>query len=85
MRGAPRAPFEQLREMVGAHSRDRRELLEADLVRQVVLDELRHALEAVSRQASPVGFGREAADRMAPDQIHCQRVGQRPTVEFPRR
>src|SRR5262249_19637972 len=75
---------EEVGEVVLAHARNRSELREAKIVREVVSNVVKHALEAISRQTASKGVRCTAASGVAIEQIHRQRAGQGVAVQPPR-
>ena len=55
VRSVPRARAEELGEVVRAHAGYRRKLREAEIVRQVVADMIKHTLKTISRQTASMG------------------------------
>ena len=72
--------FEQLREVMRAHTGDVSKLLKAKFLSQVVADEIKHSFQPKSWQSSPVCSRRMAAHRVTMDQVNCQGSTQRVSV-----
>ena len=75
--------FEQLREVMWAHTDDVSKLLKAKFLGQVVADEIKHSFQPKSRQPSPMCRRRTAAHRVTMEQVNCQRGAQRVSYSRP--
>ena len=63
--------FEQIREVMRAHTGGVGKLLKAKFLGQIVADEIKHPFQPKSWQSSPVFSRRIAAHRVTVEEVNC--------------